>query len=94
MGYVTLTKCDHCGKRVERPCDERGWIQLDSSSHPLSVTRMTGKMSPDGGFAVDLLENVIDFCGLACLAAALDRKAREREDKENKGAKKIEERSS
>ena len=80
MGEVKMTACDHCGKRVDNPCAERGWITLNGNAcSPVSVSRYVGRMGPSC-YESDYLRRVSDFCGVACLLAALDAKARERED--------------
>jgi len=81
MGQVTMWKCDHCGKVVENPCKERGWIQLSPSNgtHKVSVCRSTGVYNKSS-YENDFLQNVSDFCSVVCLVAALDKKARARDD--------------
>lgn len=81
---VEMTRCDHCGKRVENPYAERGWIQLTYDSvKPVSVSRSTGEYK-NGCYQSDFLQRVVDFCSVTCLVAALDRKAQERADAEAK----------
>lgn len=84
MSKVTMTKCDHCGKKVENPYEERGWLQLsaDLNNRSISIARSVGRYNTKtGSFETDFVQSVTDFCGVACLVAALDKKAREREDK-------------
>lgn len=82
MSEVKMTACDHCGKRVDNPCAERGWIRLDGHiAGAVSVARYTGEYAR-GSYQCDYLQRVTDFCSLVCFVAALDQKARERTDKE------------
>jgi len=80
MGDIRITGCDHCGKRVENPYAERGWLQIAARGiEAVSISRSVGRMGPTS-YETDYLRSVRDFCGIACLIAALDQKARERED--------------
>jgi hypothetical protein len=89
MGELTMKTCDHCGKHVENPYAERGWIQFTSNASganlltPVNISRSTGVYGPSS-YETDYLDRVRDFCGAACLVAALDKKAREREDEKIK----------
>ena len=82
MGKITMTTCDHCGKRVENHYEARGWIQLTHDcTKPVEISRATG-VYKGGSFQTDYLQHVSDFCGVECLVAALDKKATERRTKE------------
>ena len=92
MGKITMTTCDHCGKRVENHFEARGWIQITSGCvKPVEVSRATG-VYKGGSFQTDYLQRVSDFCGIECLVAALDAKASERRAKEELEEKEREER--
>jgi hypothetical protein len=101
MGQITMTTCDHCGRKVENPNEHRGWISLGGTEHILErvhISRATGVFAQGpgecSGFVSDYIDRASDFCGIACLVAALDKKAREREDKKCEAAKKNEEQRS
>jgi len=80
MGNVTIVACDHCGKRVDNPYAERGWIRfITTSASLLSISRSVGRMGPSGHLC-DFLRGARDFCGITCFTAALDEQARKRED--------------
>jgi len=90
MGQVTMTACDHCKRKVENPNEHRGWITLGGTDHILEkvyVKRSTGTFGQNS-FESDYVDRVTDFCSIECLVAALDKKAREREDKKVETAKK------
>jgi len=80
---VILSQCDHCKKKTENRCAERGWIYL---GQPTSISRSVGRMGKLG-YDTDFLSHVRDFCSITCLVAALDQKAREREDEKVKAEK-------
>jgi hypothetical protein len=82
MGQITMTTCDHCQTKVENPNEHRGWISLGGTEHILErvhIKRTTGVFN-GSSFDSDYIDRASDFCSVACLVAALDKKARERED--------------
>lgn len=80
MAQVTMTKCDHCEKRVDNPYQHPGWIQLGASRGmgPVHLSRATGVYGASS-YETDFVDGVSDFCSIDCLVAALDKKARERD---------------
>jgi hypothetical protein len=90
MGTVTMWKCDHCDKRVDNPYQHRGWISIGDPGKQVSVGRATGVFGKSA-YESDYLSKVSDFCSIDCLVAALDKKAREREDQKIEEEKKTKE---
>jgi hypothetical protein len=80
MSDITMQRCDHCKKVAENCRATRGWIHFNKR---VSIGRATGHYDKTA-YESDYLQEVEDFCSIACLVGALDQKAREREDaKEN-----------
>lgn len=80
MGQITVTRCDHCDKRTDNLMKEKGWLHFTApQSQTVNVTRSIGRADT---CVCDCLIKISDFCSVECLVAAFDKKAKEREEKE------------
>lgn len=70
MARVEKFRCDHCGKEVEDPYLENGWLKFDGAISRSWGIRRRGR---DGDAQTDYIGKSSEFCSVKCLVAALDK---------------------